>query len=210
MNKKSSYMNLDVTLKEAVDNFSTLDHEEVASNAGVEINREEQSFIMPFLDQTFRVKYPAGDIIGEDGNPASQYLAIIMLHYLTTADGTPLTGKWIDYRHLPGGHIYVEPFKKRAVTPFLKTFGEHPEKFREAAEALGGYSLSMSGIRMVVPVMPMVPLCFVLWPGDEEISSSANVLFDESAPSYLPTEDYAHLPAIVNGAMKAKAGFKKK
>ncbi|MFO7952840.1 MAG: DUF3786 domain-containing protein [Bacillota bacterium] len=207
MNKKRSYFNLDVTLKEAINIFSTLDPEEVAKNAGVELNREERTFILPFVDRTFKVNHPSGDIIAEDGSPASQYLAIIMLHYLTTADGTTLSNKWIDYRHLPGGHIYVEPFKKRAVTPFLKTFGEHPEKFQEAAKTLGGYPLSMNGIRMVIPVLPMVPICFVLWPGDEEISSSANVLFDESAPSYLPTEDYAHLPAIINKVMKAKAGL---
>ena len=205
--KKRSYFNLDVTLKEAINNFSTLEPDQVAKNARVDLNRENNTFTLPFIDRTFRVKYPSGDIIAEDGSPASQYLAIIMLHYLTTADGTPLSGKWIDYRHLPGGDIYVEPFKKRAVTPFLKTFGERPELFQQAAEALGGHALQLSGIRMVVPVMPMVPICFVLWPGDEELSSSANVLFDEAAPSYLPTEDYAHLPAIVNGAMKAKAGL---
>jgi hypothetical protein len=34
--------------------------------------------------------------------------------------------------------------------------------------------------------------------------ASANILFDEAASHYLPTEDYAHLPAIVNGALKSK------
>jgi len=204
VNKKRSYFNLDVTLEEAVKKFSNLDPLQIAQNAQVDYDEREKFFNLPFIDGSYRVEHPSGKVTTTNGSSASTYLAIIILHYLATADGTPLTGRWIAYRHLPGGDIYIEPFKKRAITPFLKTFGEQPEKFREAAAALNGYQLSMSGIAMVVPVLPRVPICFVLWPGDDELPGSANILFDEAAPSYLPTEDYAHLPAIVNGAMKEK------
>ncbi len=204
MSKKRSYFNLDVTLEKAVTSFAVLDPENTAVNARVKFDRKSNVFRLPFINRTFQVKYPSGQVAGEDGEKASTYLAIIILHYLITADGTPLSGRWIAYRHLPGGDIYIDPFNKRAITPFLKTFGEQPEQFCKAAAAIGGYNLSMSGIGMVVPVLPRVPICFVLWPGDEEMPSSANILFDEAAPSYLPTEDYAHLPAIVTGAMKSQ------
>ena len=202
MTNKRSFMNLDVTQAEAEKKFAGLDPALTAGRAGAKFEEETGAIILPFINEEYRVEHPAGKIKTADGSPASQYLAIIILHYLGTADGTDLTGRWIAYRHLPGGDIYIDPFKKRAINPFLKTFGDRPEKFREAAGAIGGYEVSMSGISMVIPVLPRVPVCFVLWPGDEEIASSANILFDEAAPSYLPTEDYAHLPAIVNGAMK--------
>lgn len=202
MNKKSSYFNLDVTLEEAVKSFGSLEPGLVAKRAQVNFMEADSSFSLTFINRGYRVSYPSGEVANEDGSPASTYLAIIILHYLVTADGTPLTGNWIAYRHLPGGDIYIDPFKKRAITPFLKTFGEKPEEFRKAAGALGGYELTVSGISMVIPVLPRVPICFVLWPGDEEMPASANILFDEAAPSYLPTEDYAHLPAIVTGAIK--------
>lgn len=206
MNNKRSFMNLDVTQAEAVKIFSGLDPALTANRAGAEFDSDNNIIMLQFINQEYRIEHPSGQVTAADGSPASQYLAIIILHYLTTADGTPLTGRWIAYRHLPGGDIYIDPFKKRAINPFLKTFGHRPDKFREAATAIGGYELSMSGISMVIPVLPRVPICFVLWPGDEEISSSANILFDEAAPSYLPTEDYAHLPAIVNGMMKKQPG----
>lgn len=206
MKSKRSFMNLDVTQEEAVKSFSALDPALTAERAGADYNSGDGTIKLPFINQEYRVEHPSGKITSADGNRASQYLAIIILHYLVTADGTLLTGRWIAYRHLPGGDIYMDPFKKRAVNPFLKTFGDKPELFREAAASLGGFEASMSGIGMVIPVLPRVPICFVLWPGDEEIPSSANILFDEAAPSYLPTEDYAHLPALVNGMMKKQLG----
>ena len=204
MEKKRSFFNLEETLKQAVETFSVLDPAEVAANAGVELREDGKTLKVPFIDQIFSVKHPEGKIITTDGEDASIYLAVIILHYLSTADGKPLKGRWIAYRHLPGGDIYNDPFYKRAITPFLKTFGERPEDFKKAAAALGGYSVEGSGTSMVIPVMPRVPICFSTWPGDDELPASANILFDEAASSYLPTEDYAHLPAIVNGAMKGK------
>ncbi len=204
MEKKRSFFNLEETLKQAVENFAALDPAEIAVNAGVELSKDKLSLKVTFIQQDFLVYHPGGQVKTREGEDASIYLAIIILHYLVTADGKPLTGRWIAYRHLPGGDIYIEPFQKRAVIPFLKTFGDRPADFQKAALALGGYQLDISGISMVIPVLPRVPVCFTIWPGDEEIQTSANILFDEAAPSYLPTEDYAHLPAIVNGAMKGK------
>ncbi len=206
MTKKRSFMNIDVTQEEAIKSFSALDPGLTAERSGAVFDQDNSTLNLFFINQEYRVEHPSGKITAEDGTPASQYLAIIILHYLATADGTPLTERWVAYRHLPGGDIYIDPFKKRAVNPFLKTFGDKPEQFREAATAIGGYEASTSGIGMVIPVLPRVPICFVLWPGDEEMPSSANILFDEVAPSYLPTEDYAHLPAIVNGLMKKQLG----
>lgn len=137
-----------------------------------------------------------------DGSAVPLYQAIIALHYLVTADGTPLQGEWISYRHLPGGDIYIDPFRRRALTPFLNAFAQQPDRFREAAKALGGCRAAMGGESAVISVMPRVPLCFVLWPGDDEIPAAANILFDAQAASYLPTEDYAHLPAMVCAEMK--------
>ena len=204
MEKKRSFMNLEETLRQAEESFSALVAEEIAVKAGVTYNDKDKTLLVPFIKQNYIVKHPEGKVLTEKGEEASLYLAIIILHYLVTAGGEPLTGQWIAYRHLPGGDIYNEPFQNRAIKPFLKTFGDRPEDFKKAAETLGGKRLETSGISMLIQVLPRVPICITLWPGDEEIPASANILFDEAAPFYLPTEDYAHLPAIVNGAMKGQ------
>ena len=204
MEKKRSYFNLEETLKQAKDSFARLDPAATADKSGSKWLSEDKALLITMLGEEYRVTHPDGQVWTAGGEEASTYLAIIILHYLVTADGTPLTGRWIAYRHLPGGNIYVDPFNKRAIIPFLKTFGERPKDFIRAAAALGGIEQKMSGISMVITVLPRVPICFTIWPGDEEMPASANILFDEAAPHYLPTEDYAHLPAIVNGALKGK------
>jgi hypothetical protein len=204
MEKKRSYYNLEETLRQAAERFSEVDPAEAAQNAGATYNPDKQTITVTFIGDEFWVEHPSGKVTGADGEETSLYLAIIILHYLVTATGTPLTGNWIAFRHLPGGDIYIEPFQNRAVKPFLKNFGDNPEEFKKAALSLGGREIKQSGISMVIYVLPRVPICFTIWPGDDELPASATILFDEAASSYLPTEDYAHIPAIVNGAMKGR------
>jgi len=204
MKKKRSYFNLEDTLKQAKDIFARLDPSATAEKSGTMWLAKHKALQISMLGEEYKITHPDGRVWKASGEEASIYLAIIILHYLITADGTPLTGRWISFRHLPGGDIYIDPFNKRAIIPFLKSFSERPEDFVTAAVALGGIEQKMSGISMVITVLPRVPLCFTIWPGDEEMPASANILFDEVAAHYLPTEDYAHLPAIVNGALKGK------
>lgn len=204
MEKKRSYYNLDETLRQAAECFSKANPAEAAQNAGAFYNTDEQTITVDFMGDKYKVQHPVGRVTGPGGEETSLYLAIIILHYLVTATGAPLTGRWIAFRHLPGGDIYIEPFQNRAINPFLKNFGDNPEEFKKAALALGGSEIKQSGISMVIYVLPRVPICFTIWPGDEELPASATILFDEAASSYLPTEDYAHIPAIVTGAMKGR------
>lgn len=204
MEKKRSYYNLEETLRQAAERFSNVNPAEAAQNAGACYIAGEKAIRVTFMGDDYRVQHPDGRVTGPGGEDTSLYLAIIILHYLVTATGTPLTGRWIAFRHLPGGDIYIEPFQNRAIKPFLKNFGDNPEEFKKAALALGGSEIKQSGMSMVIYVLPRVPICFTIWPGDDELPASATILFDEAAPSYLPTEDYAHIPAIVNGAMKGR------
>jgi len=206
MENKGSYFNLDETYRQAAVEFANLNPGEAAEKAGADYNPESNTVAVRFIDTVYSVNHPEAEVKDPHGNKASVYIAILILHYLVNAGGAPLTGRWISFRHLPGGDIYIDPFQKRAVLPFLKTFGNTPEKFLEAALKLGGEKVEQSGISVVVKTFPRVPICFTIWPGDDELPASATILFDETAPDYLPTEDYAHLPAMVNGAMKSKLG----
>ncbi len=54
--------------------------------------------------------------------PVHVAVAVLLLHYLLAADGTPPTGTWIAYRELPDGLFYASAFAARAEEPLTRAF----------------------------------------------------------------------------------------
>ena len=204
LKKNQSFFNLDETFAHAVRQLAEKNPQEVAANAAVEYDMQTETFQVPLLTGLYNVAYPSGNpTVKATGEKASIYIAIILLHYLNTASGSSLSGRWISFKELPGGQIYIDPFNKRAITPLLKVFGNQPEDFAKAAAQIGGYQQQEFGeYAYVIPALPQVPVCFIIRPGDDEFSPSANILFDAFAHLYLPTEDYAHLPGVILKELK--------
>ncbi len=92
------------------------------------------------------------------------------------------------------------------MTPFKCFRGDSAAAFVRAASNLGGFPphARTGKNSMVIPVLPRSPRNLILHEGDEEFPpAAANILFDAHAASYLPTEDYAHLPALIIREMQA-------
>ncbi len=196
--------NLGVTLDKAIGELSQADPRIVSRNSAVIFNKEQDGFILPYLNRQYFVHHRTGEVKSLlDGQGVSIQQQILFLHYLAQARGTELQGKWITFKELPGGQIYIEPYQNRTTKPFLKYFGQKQEKFVELAAALEGKASSFGDVSMVLRPFPRIPILFVLWEGDEEFPPSTNILYDASAPDYLPTEDYALLPGLIIWEMAA-------
>jgi hypothetical protein len=118
---------------------------------------------------------------------------ILILHYLLHTSGEPLSGREIDFRSVPEGGFYWSAFVSRAKKPLLETFGHDLELYLKVAEALGGTIGTQGDASATYQAFPLVPITHVLWRGDEEFPPEANILFDETIPSHLSTEDIAAL-----------------
>ena len=177
----------------------------VSSKSGCDYDGSK--FTIPFLNRVYVVHYPEIKIV-EEGRPGpvAQYLEIILLHYLLQSDGTPVAGEWIAYRQLPGSALFQARFQQLVVSPLLQAFGDDAEALRQAGEALGGVPMTRTGdVAFRFMVLPRIPLGCVYFQGEEGIPSSVNILFDASAPNYLPTEDLTLLGvSLVSGLKKAK------
>ncbi len=196
--------NIGVALDKAIDELSQADPKIVCLNCAVTFNREQESFILPYLNRKYFVSHRTGEVKSLlDGKGVSIQLQTLFLHYLSHARGTELQGEWITFKELPGGQIYIEPYQNRTTKPLLNFFGQKPEKFVEIAVTLGGKTASFGDFSIILRPLPRAPVMFVLWEGDEEYPPSANILYDASAPDYLPTEDYALLPGLIIWEMAA-------
>lgn len=199
------YMNLEATLELAQEVFSKKKPLEVAHRLGVEYDEVKGEFILPFLNEEYRIKYPYGDVYRPGGRDVPLVNKILILHYLNSSKGVPLRNRWISFKELPFGQIYIDPFYNRAIRPLISFFGEKPECMIDAGRALGGREGEIGDVSVVIPAFPLVPVAYVIWKGDDEFPPSGNILFDESAPDHLPTEDYAVLASAIVFEMKRLA-----
>ena len=204
LSEKEKY-NLGVALEIAINKLSAAEPAQVSMNSSVIFNREQESYILPYLNRKYLVNHSTGKVspLQQNGKGVSIQLQILFLHYLATAGGESLQNEWITFKELPGGAIYTGPYQNRTIKPLLKYFGEQPQQFQEIAVSLGGIGASFGDLCMILRPFPRVPIGFVLWEGDEEFPPSANILYDASAPGYLPTEDYALLPGLIIWEMAA-------
>lgn len=174
-------------------NLAAGDPEAMSRCSGCLFDVDSSTFAVPLLDHPFTVSYPDGKVKYSDSDLEPYFiLQIVMINYLSRADGTPLTYRYIPYRDLDGGSVFDAAFYSMAINPLVKAFGSHPERLPDAARPYGGIPYAQStGIAVMLYLLPRVPLLYKIWPGDDEFPAQANILFDESVNHYLHTEDLA-------------------
>ena len=200
--QKALKMRFDIAYRKAQKEVEGLSPYVVASMSGASF--EEGKFIIPFFNRSFFLHYPEVKVeeAGSDA-PPSRWLEILLMHYLVTADGTPISGMWITYRHLPGARLFEQRFTNMALRSLIAAFGNDAEGFRHASLAIGGTPMARSGdaaFRFLA--LPKITMGCILYLGDEEVSPSMNMLFDAVAPHYLPTEDLSLLGSYLSAALQ--------
>lgn len=195
-------MNLKPAHQTALKEFYSIVPEAAAEKAQVEFDPKELSFKVPYLGKEYKVYHPEGQVVCEGAQEVQVTDQIVLLHYLSHCSNRAVEGTKVAFQELPSGSIYIGPFTNRSVRPLVSIFGDNQDKLVEAAKLLGGWQEDLGDIAVTVPVLPKIPITFVLWEGDDEFPPSGNVLFDASAASQLHTEDYALLPGLALWEMK--------
>jgi hypothetical protein len=131
------------------------------------------------------------NLVGNLSERTTQILTTLLWHY-SLANPIESMGTLVKYKDLPGGYAYEDAFIKRAIDPIVEVFGEEPKNLLGAVDLLGGTRLTLGDASLEIPALKGIPLTYILW-GKEEFPASANILYDASASSYLPTEDLAVL-----------------
>jgi hypothetical protein len=161
-------------------------------------DNKTKNFTVKFLNDDFQVSYPNGEILHFDDiyDVPKIGMNILLLHYLTMSKDIPLSGELISFKGVPNNVSYLKAFLDRAVNPISKVFSSNPKGFKKALLSLNGKEVGYGDIAFTVNVLPRIPLTYVLWLTDEELNGSANILFDSSVSSHLPTEDITALGEI--------------
>jgi hypothetical protein len=191
---------LEDALDKAWEDVSRLDLESLGRELGPDAVLGERAVSVRMLYEPFVVDLGSRSVRHgtPEGEEASPYLQVLVLHYLLGVSSSPLRNRFVSFRELDGGALYYSAFKTRSIVPLVKTFGLEPERLERVAKAMGAEPLDIGHVSFRLEFFEKVPVAVVLWLGDVEVSASASILFDASANSILPTEDLTVVAGVTS------------
>jgi len=174
--------------QEAVKRFNSIDPVRAAARSGARFDRAGGRFEIVYFGSLYLVDL-AGRVsrAADPGGEVPFNDRTLIIQYLCEASGPPPRGQWISFLQLPDGAHHYVPLQTDATVPLARVFGKSPDKFAEAAMALGGRPLSMGDRSFLIPALPKIPLAVVIWEEDDEFPAKSNILFDSVAPMHLTT-----------------------
>jgi hypothetical protein len=157
-----------------------------------------KAIVIEFLSRVYRISFPEMNFsIVDSRDEVTLREKVLILHYLITAKGTPLSGNLITFKELPEGAVYFRTFSQRTLKPLADNFGKEPGKLIEAAQSFGGQKAALGDASVTLKVFKMVPVTLVVWAGDAEFPPEAGIMYDSTITDYLPVEDIIVLTEIL-------------
>jgi hypothetical protein len=134
----------------------------------------------------------------ETSDPLPQTTQALVLYYFITADGTIPEARWISFGDLPDGRFYNQAFQGYTGAELARKFKNDLDDFTSAAASASGRRIGPEpqipgDITFSFQALPRVSVAAAYWLGDEDFPSSAQILFETTAPHYLPTDVCAYL-----------------
>jgi len=168
------------------------------SDTRYQVTGSQRAIIIQYLNQSYSITLPDVQVSlvdSREGVPIRE--KVLILHYFTSAKGTPATGRLITFRELPEGKVYSPTFSKRTIKPLLDNFGKEPRRLVEISQRMGGYKADYGDTAVTINAFSRVPITIVLWQGDGEFAPQGNIVFDANISDYLSTEDITVLCEII-------------
>jgi hypothetical protein len=162
-------------------------------------------FHLQLWGQPISLSFPDLVVVNERQEPASLVTQALVLYYFHTAHGPSPSGSWISFSELPDGKFYNQAFQGYSGKQLSRAFSDDIAAIKLAAEKAGASSIapkeaSIGDFASLFTVLPRLPILLVGWQGDEDFPASYQLLFDETAANFLPTD----VCAIVGGMLVRK------
>ena len=151
------------------------------AGAGYEKNREGEKILISFFSEPYTIHFPLMEFSCPGKKTVSLVVRVLLLHHLLHADGSPLTGKWVAYKDIPGGLLYAGVFARRVTEPLVKKYGRSAKSFREAGTRFAG--------EMAESEMPL--FSFRLSPG-----CRFNTFSGRAMTSFRPLSSFSSIPPL--------------
>ena len=172
--------------------YGKLDPLEASERCGVRYDEDAQAFSLRLLGTEYAVSWPKYAIRSCDANDfalANLPAQMLMIRYLLEGRRSISSGKFLPYREMPWGEVYLKPFTGRCLNRAAFTFGPHLDAFRTAAERLRGIPLDKGDASFQFEIMPGYDVRLIVWEGDDEFPPNSQMLFSDNFPQAFSAED---------------------
>jgi uncharacterized protein DUF3786/putative Fe-S cluster protein len=126
------------------------------------------------------------------------WLAIPVLNYILDGGGTPVFGKWVPFRELPGGMVRNPLFQRRCEDPLKRVADEYTDFFADLLDIFNGKQVDRlfdSDISIALSPLPLIPILVCYWKPEEGMESSFHLFFDATAGDNLHIDSIYTLTA---------------
>ncbi|RKY33267.1 MAG: hypothetical protein DRP74_00070 [Candidatus Omnitrophota bacterium] len=157
---------------------------------------------LKFLGDEYSLDLKERKILSLSSNVAAKdFFSVLILHYLISRlKGLPdLTSEWVSFKELSGVEGYAGAFRKRAIEPIIRKYGNNSQGLLDALDRFSGKKVNYADTSVVLEVFEGVPVLITLWQEDSEFTAEANILFDKSINKIFHIEDIVVLAGIVAG-----------
>lgn len=166
----------------------------------LEKTAEKNNYQVRFLSDAYDIDLEKKEILSLSCNIAAQdFMAILLLHYLSKKiKGLPeVKSEWLTFREFSGIEGYYPAFRKRAIEPIIRKYGNNPKGILSVQERLSGKKIEGCDAGLTIDVFEGVPVMIKVWAKDEEFAADANIFFDKSIKEIFCIEDIIVLAGII-------------
>ena len=181
--------------------FAAMDAQEAVDRLGLPL--ENGAFPVTLLGAAYHISHPTYALRADEGALASLPAQTFLLRYLLEGKPAAPCAEFKTFREMPWGELYIRPFTGRVLTRAAFTFGTRIEKFRAAAEKLGGLPLKHGDAAYEFRFLDEYRLRLIVWEGDDEFPPNAQLLYSANFEDGFASEDRVVAGALLITALKA-------
>ena len=183
--------------------FRSLDPQDVALRLPG-VKWDGKKFYVNLLGKEYAISHPDYAIRSLDNSklpplPTQTFL----LRYLLESREVMSTGKWLTFREMPWGELYIKPYTGRVLTRAAFTFGTRVSAFAAAAEKMGAEPVNHGDAGYRFCLVGGYEMQILVWQGDEEFPPNAQILYSDNFADAFAAEDRVVAGDILITTIKA-------
>ena len=168
--------------------FLQMDHQKAADKLALRIDKD--FLYIPYFNQPIILERKTADFrIENDVKEVQLNDKLLIMHHLHFyKDYASLSGSMVAFREIKGLSFFEAAYNKHTLEPLAKAFMGKPHEFISRVRAIGASIESFGDASFTINAFPKIPLTYIFWDGDDEMSAAATVLFDKNITWFIHME----------------------